>query len=452
MKARVFIAWSGTNKIAVQVKKVLETKQYKCTIGGNADNNSTYASVGDTVIQQIKSCNQAIIIFQNKADGSVSNNLFFELGYVMAMYGPMKIHCVRRDNEQVVLPSDFDNSFVEPIANGGDDTAFVEGIVDYFTKRQKMSINENKMDLINNRYRIHDYIQSHFSERGSKCSDYELAQYILFYIQAAHMFNDERKVYQELKKFKDDYHSNFSDELRTSVNVGMSFLDMILHIRYSEEGAMYLERSDLRSMKDVHLQCYEDLESDDMGSFREWCRVFISEHLTYAYNLYADLPGQTEEIKIKNMKKSKEWAFETIKNLENLEEHIPLKDNNDHIGIIAVFYGYVYRNLFLSTKYLKDGDEFIWIEKTKKERTLLKNNFQAGSIDSQLYNTFMMEYYLTLVEYLAYSNKVDMDEDDIEDALDDIGAYITQSKKQIDRTKYIDLIEHMYNKQMAQFD
>ena len=88
MKDKVFIAWSGSNSVALKVKSILERKyNYGCSIGGNAENNSKFSSVGDTVIQQIKSCNQAIVIFQNRKDGKVSNNLFFELGYVMAMYG-----------------------------------------------------------------------------------------------------------------------------------------------------------------------------------------------------------------------------------------------------------------------------------------------------------------------------------------------------------------------------
>ncbi len=163
MKDKVFIAWSGSNSIALEVKRLLEKDyNYVCSIGGNSDNSSKFSSVGDTVIQQIKSCNQAIVIFQNRKDGAVSNNLFFELGYVMAMYGMKKVHCVKRANEDVVLPSDFDNSFVEALDDRNDATSFAQEIVAYFIGRQKMSINENKMYLINNRYLIHDKIVSHY--------------------------------------------------------------------------------------------------------------------------------------------------------------------------------------------------------------------------------------------------------------------------------------------------
>ena len=64
MKDQIFIGWSGTNNVALEIKKRLEAKNYRCYIGGNADNSSQFSSVGDTVIQQIKNCNQAIMIFQ----------------------------------------------------------------------------------------------------------------------------------------------------------------------------------------------------------------------------------------------------------------------------------------------------------------------------------------------------------------------------------------------------
>ncbi|MBQ8643464.1 MAG: nucleotide-binding protein [Candidatus Methanomethylophilaceae archaeon] len=445
MKDCIFVAWSGTNDIALQIKSKLEKKNYKCMIGGNSDNSSSFSSIGDTVIQQIKTCNQAIVIFQNKADGSVSNNLFFELGYVLASYGSMKVHCVRKETEDVILPSDFDNSFVEPIKNIENDEDFVNGILNYFFKRQKLSVTENKMNLINNRYRIHDYIQSHFSDKGSKCSDYELAQYLLFYMQAAHMFNDEKDVSQEFKKFKNEYHSFFSEELSYSVDVCISFMEMVRDIKMTDDGDMYLERHSFRIFKDLNEQIYEDIEDDDTGTFDEWCKVFIGEHLTYCYNLYANNPDHALESKIKYIEKTKKWAYKTLEDLKTLEQETDLRGNNDYRGLVSLFYAYVYRNLYICSINLKDGDELKWLEKSKRERTLLKNYFQVGTIDTQLYNTFRMEYYLTLIEYLSHAEELELDEDDVEDYKDEITKFIEESKKQQDQTKYILRIEYLVN-------
>lgn len=440
MKDKIFIAWSGSNRIALKVKSILETRNYKCTIGGNCDNNSTYSSVGDTVIQQIKNCNQAIVIFQNRADGKVSNNVFFELGYVLATYGQQKIHCVKRADEQITLPSDFDNSFVEPIVCG-DEEQFVNGILDYFFARQKMSIHDNKMMLINNRYRMHDYIQRHFSEQGSKCSDYELAQYILFYMQAAQMFGDERKVCRELKQFKDEYHTYFSDELSIAVNICISYFEMTQNILTREDGEFYVERRVFTRFRDNYLKCKEDLGEDDTGMFNEWANAFISQRLNYAYLLYTNNPELNEEKLVKNVELCKEWGNTALADLDRLESYPSIKDNNDHKGILSLFRSYLYRNMFICCKKLHDEEgELAWLKKSKKERTSLKNNFEIGSIDSQLYDNFAMEYYLTLVEYLGYADKLELDEDDVDDYKEEIKEYIDQSTKQTNHSKYIDRI------------
>ncbi len=444
MKDNIFIIWSGSNDVAIQIKKILETKNYKCTIGGNADNDSKFSSVGDTVIQQIKNCNQAIVIFQNRRDGMVSNNLFFELGYALATYGQTKVHCVRRESEQVVLPSDFDNSFVEPISSATEED-FVNGIIGYFFDRQKMSINVNKMILINNRYKMHYYIQSHFSEQGSKCSDYELAQYVLFYLQAGHMFGDERKILKEMQQFKDDYHSYFSDELSTAVNICISFFEMTLNIQSTPDGEFFIDRRTFRKFRDNYLEYRATIVDDDMGTFDEWAKVFLSEHLTYAYNLYAGNPELSQENSIKNMELSKYWAEQALEDMKTLENSAPVKDNNDHKGILSLFYAYVYRNLFLCSLKLKDGNEIKWLEKSRKERTALKTNFEIGSIDSQLYDNFAMEYYLTLIECLNYADALGLDEDDVEDYKDEVKKYIKESKSQTDHSKYVERIELLLN-------
>ena len=141
---------------------------------------------------------------------------------------------MRPKGEKLFLPSDFDNSFVEPIDDTDMDT-LVNGIIDYFLARQKLSVDANKMQLINNRYRIKEYIKRHFSEQGSKCSDYELAQYLLFYVQAAQMFDDINSVRNELQTFKHTFQYSFSKELSTSVDICLTFFELYSGIKIDED-------------------------------------------------------------------------------------------------------------------------------------------------------------------------------------------------------------------------
>lgn len=409
MKDRVFIAWSGSNAVALEVKEILEKKyNYGCAIGGNSDNSSKFSSVGDTVIQQIKTCNQAIVIFQNRRDGAVSNNLFFELGYVMAMYGMKKVHCVKKTREEVVLPSDFDNSFIKNIDDQSEDISFAEGIVDYFIGRQKMSINENKMFLINNRYQIHDKIVSHYSESGSKCSDYELAQYMLFYMQASHMFGDEKKTQKEILRFKQLHNYEFSNELSLAVNMCLSFFDLVTNIKLNEKANdVYIDQKIFWNFRNAYNSYDESISSDDTGIFDEWAKVFIYEQLTFAYMLFAKNETISDDMRTKLYKDSKDLALATIGYIEKLEMVAPCVENNDEIGLLSLLKAYVYRNLFISMDYLGDEGASEWLKLTLKERSSLKNNFGGGTIDTQLYNNFCMEYYLSLVNYLSSTDDID---------------------------------------------
>ncbi len=447
MKDRVFIAWSGTNEVATLVKNILEKNHnYVCSIGGNADNSSQLSSVGDTVLQQIKTCNQAIVIFQNRSDGAVSNNLFFELGYVLASYGQKKVHCVRKITENVTLPTDFDNAFVEPIKkeNAEEMTAqdFAEGIVNYFISRQKMSINENKMYLINNRYLIHDKIVSHYSESGSKCSDYELAQYLLFYLQAAHMFGDEKKVYNEIADFYAKHHYEFSSELSLSVNICLSFLEMVMNIKVKPNSDVYIDEDVFWKFRNDYLHYGTLVTIDDIGVFDEWVSVFLAEHFAFAYMLIANNDEFDNNMKRKFNEKAKQHAFETIDAINSLEERTPSKENNDSIGLISLFKSYVYRNIYIALQNLGEDGADEWLEKTLAERKALRKNFGKGTIDTQLYNNFCMEYYLALVNYLESVDVSTIDEFELMMYRKEIRDYLNSVKKESQENPYLKQISN----------
>lgn len=446
MKDNIFIAWSGDNKTALALKKQLEKYNYRCFIGGNADNDSKYSSVGDTVIQQIKNCNQAIVIFQNRADGAVSNNLFFELGYVLASYGQTKVHCVKRENEQIVLPSDFDNSFVESISDGNNEGEFVNKIIDYFIKRQKLSVNTNKMFIIDNRYLIHDYLNSHYSEGGSKCSDYELAQYVLFYAQAAHMFGDQKKTLKELNAFKHAHQYEFSAELSLAVNIATTFLDFTLGVKMNDDGEMYIDASVYRKLMERYPEYRHELYHDDMGTFDEWADVFMSEHMCYAYNLYANNPEISAERRNAAMQRVIEWADIAIKDIEQLQKVAPIIENNDHIGLLSLFKAYVYRNRFLAERALNTGEELKWLKLTRGERISLKRHFEDGMVDTHISENLEMEYYLCLTEYLSYADQLGLAKFDVDDCLDEIKEYIEKTELRTEHNKYIDSIMQSFEK------
>ncbi|MBO5328448.1 MAG: nucleotide-binding protein [Clostridia bacterium] len=447
MRDKVFIVWSGSRKVAELVKGKFDSgKSYVCSIGGNSDNNSSLSSVGDTVIKQIKECNQAIVIFQNKDDGSVSNNLYFELGYVLASYGQKKVHCVKRAGDAIKLPSDFDSAFVEEIKAEGEltDEKFADGIIEYFLGRQKLTVTENKMYLINNRYLIRDKISSHYSEKGSKCSDYELAQYILFYLQAAHMFGDETKFQKEITEFKNAHYLDFSPELSLAVNMSLTFINTILNIKTAENNSnVYIEQETFWRFKKDYEHYLNSVQNEDTGVFDEWMNLFIYEHFAYACMLMANNPAITPEMHIMMNKRQKDYSIKALDAMAELEKVVSVKDNNDDVGLLSLLRAYIYRNLFDAKKNLGEEGASEYLKRSFQERSSLKNIFGPGTVDTQLYNTFCMEYYLALMSYLDYAEEFGLDEFDVEMYLMETRSYLNAVKQESSQSVYIKLIEHM---------
>lgn len=430
MKDKIFIIWSGENTTALKVKHILEEKHnYLCYVGGNHQNDSQMLSVGDTVVRQMKACNQAIVIFSNKNDRGVSNNLYFELGFVSASYGMKKVHCVKRYNDNIILPSDFDNSFVECIS-AEDDEMYAEGIVSYFINRQKLSVDTNKMYLINNRYLIHEMLQVHYSDVGSKCSDYELAQYVLFYTQSGILYQDEYKILEELKNFKRQYFNEFSTELHQSISLCIAYLEVASNL-VSTDDIVYINSDIFRSYFNVCKNLLQEINEDSLGTFNDWAKLILSENLAFVCSLYASNPDTPDNLKLQLYRKSIDYAETGITYIDKLEHSPACKENNDNVGLVSLFKAFLFRHLFNSYRVIEFEQAEKWIKLSLKERQSLLNIFDTNSVDTKIYNNFEMQYYVNLSEYIDYIKPDNIDEFEYMMYINDIDNFI--SKYQAER-------------------
>lgn len=446
MKDRIFIIWSGENKTALKVKNILEEKHnYLCYVGGNHQNDSQMLSIGDTIVKQMKACNQAIVIFSNKNDQGVSNNLYFELGFVSASYGMKKVHCVKKANDNIVLPSDFDNSFVENV-NADNEDQYAERIVEYFLDRQKLSVDTNKMYLINNRYLIHEMLQLHYSDIGSKCSDYELAQYVLFYMQSGVMYQDENKILDELKNFKRQHFNAFSHELHQAINLSIAFLDASSNLQCTND-IVYITDDSFRSYFSVCKNMLSEIKSDDSGTFDEWAKLILAENLAYISFLYASNPKISDNLRQQLLQKVIEYAQKGIEYINILERVAPCVENNDNVGLISLFKAYLCRHLFNAYKFSDTKETEKWLSLSLKERQSLLQIFDTNSVDTKIYSNLEMEYYLMLCEYIDYLKKDNIDEFEYMMYLDDIDSFISKHEEGRNIHTYIHKISQ-YRKQL----
>ena len=80
------------------------------------------------------------------------------------------------------------------------------------------------------------------------------------------------------------------------------------------------------------------------------------------------------------------------------------------------------------------------------ERKSLRKNFGKGTIDTQLYNNFCMEYYLALVNYLDFVGEGEIDEFDLMMYRKEMTDYLNSVKKDSQENPYLKQIAKWCNK------
>ena len=106
--SKVFIAWSGNLETAKKLGEYISKRAgYEAIVGGNLhDLKSNY--VGGTIIEQMKKCDQGILLIQKNDASALSANLMFEWGYLLAKLNANKIHnyLINLEPNDSALPSD----------------------------------------------------------------------------------------------------------------------------------------------------------------------------------------------------------------------------------------------------------------------------------------------------------------------------------------------------------
>ncbi|MFA5449246.1 MAG: TIR domain-containing protein [Clostridia bacterium] len=410
MKGKVFIGWSPEITLAREVAIQLREKEYKGIVGGR-EGDCCSSFVGQTVINQLKECNQAILLFQRK-DKNISGNLWFELGYTMARYDTNKTHVFYIDicKKDGDIPSNLQGLWSEEIVSTDKDTVkLAEEIVALFEKRQKLEFLENKMGLVNRwddlKHRISNHSVAHFY------SDYEIAMCVLLYTQSAYMFDMAKDATRLLTEFNKN-NNQISKELSLSLSIASHSLRLFEQTK-REGDNLLISMIDYYNLEKDYRKALEGLNQIYASEFKTFAELMIKEHLTYLYILVLENPevlqlGLEKNIIDKNLVLLGESLTLCDKMLE--EE----TDKGKSFEFITLFKCYIHRNCYITLERLKlynnDVDEhkiLYHVQASFEERRELLNSYRNKNIDSNLYDNFQMEYYLSLSEYLKYAEGED---------------------------------------------
>lgn len=435
MKGKVFIGWSGDRTIAEDVQKKLENEEYTVIVGGDT-RAETNLFLGPSIINEIDSCHQAIIIFQRKDDGSISSNAMFEFGYCLSRMAANKIHVFYIDIPEESIPADIKGIWATPISKIERDN--VDDIIaGTFLSNQRKVYLESKMDLFFSYFELKYKFQLYSS--NPFCSEYELAQNVLFFSQAAYMHNDVNEGLQCLTELADSV--DVSGELSQSLRFSNSYLGIFINMRSDDnsEGLIYLDYNDFIKAKKTFNSILRDIENWPSSEFKTWVEILTYETLNYIHILGAACPGR-EDKRNALYENSIELADKCLAKCKELSS----KHKDEQA--VSLYKAYMFRNLSTAYKNKDEKDT----EKAKEylslsfnERESLLEYYRFKTISSRIYDNFEMEYYLALSELLQWSDDPESF-DENKELCDD---YIYRVKKlNKEKTHYIRRIEQNIKK------
>lgn len=441
--SRVFIAWSGNFEIAKLLSKKIAAKAgYEAIVGGNLHGlDSIY--VGGTIIEQMKKCDQAILLIQKNSLGTLSSNLMFEWGYVLAKLNANKIHnyLINLNANDSAMPSDLHGVWSHSISTDGkSDEEVANELSELFFNSQKNSVNKNKMSIIIDREETRKLIREHNSD--PVCSNYEMAQYVLCYIYCANIYLDTRDAsLTDLQNFLRDLSANAqqSPELGQSLRCAITAIKCMKNIRYYKDEQYMLTDSfyDLRDdLYDIEMRAKQLAESE----VKDWILALVYDFIAYMYLLIINGKELDPEKRAEYCVRMCDYSRKCAQICDKLIEYTP-----DNLQFCQLLKSYMFRNDFCGLSELEKMEASGEVERSEptetrtekiidclkkslKEREALYFTYKDRAVSPVFMNNIEMEYFLALAEYRMY----DTDEISRSENKRRLERYIVRAERIID--------------------
>lgn len=425
MKGKVFLAWSGTKELAVQVAERLKQEGYFPIVGGEGQdlqgNRSGDFFVGATVLAQLDQCYQAIFIVQKKVSGFISSNLMFELGYALGKISPNRIHVYYIDIEESdpMIPSDLKGIWAKYYSTQQED--LVERIVRKFLLNQRTIIPDNKFMVMDAYYAQKEMIRSYPS--APVCSEYELAQYVLFFSQSAYLFDDvDQGLYTLNTLCNEIRNEHMGQELNKVIQYARCYLELFKKWQRPKD-TLYLKREDMDVIRSELLRIIREVTQWKRDDFTNWFLALLYQTVNYALILSSFDPEQTTETQEKMLRASEKYARLCLECCEVLAQ------DNRNAQCVNLYQAYMYRNL--ATMYQRmeghDKETYEMLNASFRERLELHNYCAMGDINSRLRDNFEMEYILAMAELVDFLKK-ELDPLVFQDYRQDCRRYVQKIK------------------------
>ena len=384
----IFIVWSGNQDLANDVKTQLEAQGNKVTVGGGGTRGNY---VGMQIINQMNSCNHAIILAQKKenADGSskFSDNLMFEWGYLISKLPEGRVSSFLIDTDPTELPSDLAGSWTTAItAKGRDDAAVASEIVKQFRIERTIL---DKLNIMASWQEVKTSLRS-YNTRHAK-SDSEMAQYVLYSMLSAY-YNDEVVEFDDLLSDM----STGSPGLKAIITMVRIMSRVYISTAYLAKPLAFDDYYEVVDQLTNRFEENIDPKEDDLV---QWTRIIRLEHMQFCNFLMAiakdddiDDYYHTECLRLGKR------AIELVeKNLQDYPE-------NEYYA--ALLLSFLHRNMAIAFRELKmdaDAKEHFTKSVEQRKKFFFRYRDEHGS-DTVLCAKFSQEYYLALLEQIEFDD------------------------------------------------
>ncbi len=383
----IFIGWSGNQSLALELGRIInENKSYKAIVGGGTP---TKMYIGDQVLEQIKDSDYAMLLMEKK-DGSISANLMFELGYILAKMPVNRVFIVLINIESTELASDILGTWIfkskEFDRNVTSELDFAQELYKDFEdfERTQGSVSEsNYFDI------IAKWEDCFIDLRNDKRISTNDSEYIIFGCLAAYYYNN----YKELRDLLDNISCD--EEVSDIVYFAKVYIDIFLN-----SGNMMVPLND-----EQMLTCREVFDSllERERRLTPKLDAILDILIHDAYGLSSMLYLKNEDLD----EDEREYFHETceshlLKVFDLLEEYkAEYKDDNK--CIINLFNAYICNDLSKLYKYESQQKHLEYLNRSVEERKSLFKAVQLLYPNNKFFIEKMeQEYLIALSDQCKY--------------------------------------------------
>ena len=211
----IFIGWGGNEPLAKELEKKLKASGHNIICGGGTPRQMF---VGSQIIEQMKSCDRAILLVEEYKNSGISTNLMYEWGYLVGYRRIKRIHVFLIDKSKSDLPSDLEGVWAEEVSRKiirdkidsdidqdqnlnkdiKENQLLAQEIYDKFIDGWHKELPVNYFDIIDN----WQYISRDLENDKDCYNTAEFAEYIVVGCLAAYYYNDNERFRSSLEKIK----------------------------------------------------------------------------------------------------------------------------------------------------------------------------------------------------------------------------------------------------------